>query len=302
MKRRIFVRNTSLTSASTICIPFIFCSRKSPNKKNIMSRIGMSTVMFRTRFIQTAPKDQKIDNELKLLDVPQYFQDRFNMHLIEFWSRHFESLEQSYLNELSQKVKEAKCRLINIQCDQGYNLSDENEEKRQESIVLVKKWMDAAVLVGSEAIRANPGRGQIEKAIESLRELNAYAKQIGLIFMTENHFGLNSDPDVHVRITKEVGTDNFYTLPDYGNYENDIRYEALQKIMPYAYQVSAKVMRFNEKMEHVSFDFDRCMTIAEESGFIGVYSIEQWDQTYQPENFELVADWVIERIKSHLSV
>jgi sugar phosphate isomerase/epimerase len=303
MKRRTFIKHTTLTSTSTIFAPFVFCGRQNSGEKNKdkMNRIGMSTVIFRNRFIQTVPQNQELRDELKLFDIPEFFQDRFNMSLVEFWSRHFESLEESYLKELGQKVKQAKCRLINIQCDQPYSLSDENEEKRQEGVALVKQWMDAAVMVGAEAIRANPGRGQVEKAIASLRELNSYAIQKGLIFMTENHFGLNSDPEVHIRITKEVGTNNFYTLPDFGNYEDAIRYQALQKIMPYAYQVSAKVIKFNKAMEHISFDFDRCMKIAEESGFKGIYSIEQWDQEYQPENFEAVADWVIERIKLHIT-
>ena len=120
--------------------------------------------------------------------------------------------------------------------------------------------------------------------------------------MTENHFGMEMDPEVHLRIVKEVG-DNMYTLPDYGNYDDAVRYDALRRVMPYAYQISAKAADFNKDLEHTAYDFGRCMQIAKESGFQGIYSVEQWSRIPLPDNIsaEQVTDWLIDQVKAYVS-
>ena len=57
-------------------------------------RVGMGTVIFRNRFEQTRPKGiSAIENPLTLLEVPAYYRERFKVRNLEFWSHHFESLE-----------------------------------------------------------------------------------------------------------------------------------------------------------------------------------------------------------------
>jgi sugar phosphate isomerase/epimerase len=277
-----------------------------------MERIGMSTVMFRTRFDASKPENmERPENELTLLDIPEYFADRYKLHNLEFWSLHFESLSKAYLESLRKQIEQSRSRLINIQFDgsqlegqqrQQYNLADLDEGRRSQSIVLVKKWIDVAVAVGSPAVRANAGKGSPQAAIQSLKEINGYAIQKGIRLLVENHFGVETDPDDHIRIIKQVGPENCHTLPDFGNYPPELdRYSSLKKIMPYAYLVSAKVIDFDQNWRHTSFDFDRCMQIAEASGFRGIYSVEQWAPDHQPLDFyEKAADWAIRKVRDHL--
>ncbi len=270
---------------------------------NPQQRVGMSTVTFRHRFAQTKPKEvNKIKQELTLVDTPEYFADRFGIHNVEYWSRHFESLEPAYLDSLKKKIKKTKSRLTNIQLDQPYQLGAPDETKRKESLELVLQWVEAAHQVGAHAIRVNPGKGEVTHSIQALKTINEAAKKHGLILMTENHFGMEMDPEVHLRIVKEVG-DNMYTLPDYGNYDDAVRYDALRRVMPYAYQISAKAADFNKDLEHTAYDFGRCMQIAKESGFQGIYSVEQWSRIPLPDNIsaEQVTDWLIDQVKAYVS-
>lgn len=264
----------------------------------------MGTVLFRNRFKQTRPKDLKTSaSELTLLDVPQFYRDRFKVNRVEFWSYHFDSLEPAYLEQLKNKLRAAGSTLVNIQVDTNYNLASADELKRRESIEHVKPWIDAAALLGSKAIRINPGNGPVEKCVESMREVNAYAKSKGMPLLTENHFGIEMDPDVHLRIRDEAGPENFYTLPDFGNYSDEVRYAALEKILPYAYLVSAKAAEFRDNrgtLEHVSYDFDRCVRMAERAGFKGVYSVEQWTRNHPDIDYEKVGDWLIEHVKANI--
>jgi sugar phosphate isomerase/epimerase len=167
---------------------------------------------------------------------------------------------------------------------------------------VVRKWVDAAALLGSRAVRINPGKagGSIEKSIASMKEVNQYCVSKRLPLLTENHFGLEMDPEVHLRIREAAGPANFYTLPDFGNYPVETMWESLAKILPYAYVVSAKAVDFNEQAVHISYDFDRCVQLCERAGFRGIYLVEQWSRKDQDLEYEKIADWLLQRVRANI--
>jgi hypothetical protein len=77
-------------------------------------------------------------------------------------------------------------------------------------------------------------------------------------------------------------------------------FESLEKILPYAYMISAKAIEFNDKMEHISYDFGKCVRLAESHGFKGIYSVEQWNSKFQDIDYEKVGDWMIEHVKKNI--
>jgi Sugar phosphate isomerases/epimerases len=302
LTRRTFLLRTSGLVLTAWLSPSLL--RAAPVSNSSMHRIGMGTVLFRTRFPQTAPKNSDTTPDLRLLDVPRYYRDRFNISQVEFWSYHFESLDRDYLEAVRARLDAAGSTLINIQVDTRYNLADSDADQRRASIDEAKRWIDAAAFLRSAAIRINPGNGPIEHSIASLREVNAHAKSKNLPLLTENHFGIEMDPDVHLRLRAEAGPENLYTLPDFGNYPDETRFAALAKILPHAYLISAKAADFTVRddgsLEHTSFDFDRCVQMAERAGFKGIYSVEQWTRHPPPVDFEKVADWLIARVQANL--
>jgi sugar phosphate isomerase/epimerase len=274
-----------------------------PVIRDKMDRIAMGTVLFRYRFRQTKPKEiETIKDELTLRDVPAYYKKRFNVNRLEFWSPHFESLETGYLKEIKSSIRASRSKLVNIQVDTDYDLASKNEQVRLDSLAHVKKWIDAADYLGSECVRVNPGRsnGSVEKSIESMKVVNAYARSKKLVMLTENHFGIEMNPDVHLRINQEAGPKNIFTLPDFGNYPRSTMYQSLEKILPHAYLVSAKVDTFNGNLEHVSYNFDQCVQLSERLGFKGVYSVEQWNGRYMDTDFEKIGDWLIAHVKNNI--
>jgi sugar phosphate isomerase/epimerase len=266
-------------------------------------RVGLGTVIFRNRFEQTKLKGVTAPaNPLRLLDVPAYYRERFAMRNLEFWSNHFESLDAAYLKELRSRVKAAGAELINVQVDASYDLASTDEAERQRSLETVRQWIDAAALLGSRAVRINPGkpRGSVEKSIASMKEVNRHCLSKRLPLLTENHFGLEMNPDVHLQIREGAGPKNVYTLPDFGNYPLETMWDSLEKIIPYAYVVSAKAVDFNAQGEHVSYDFDRCVQMCERAGFKGIYLVEQWSRKEQDLDYEKIADWMIQRVRANI--
>jgi sugar phosphate isomerase/epimerase len=299
MNRRDFIEGSSKLALSIWVLPS-FARDWMPADKN--ERIAMGTVLFRYRFKQTKPKEiSTITNELTLLEVPAYYKQRFGMRQVEFWSNHFESLEQPYLTQLKEKLKASGSKLVNVQVDSDYDVAAANEEERQKSVTHVKQWMDAVAYLGSTCVRVNPGRakGSIDQSIRSMKELAQYAKSKKLVLLTENHFGIEMNTDLHIKIIKEAGP-NIYTLPDFGNYPRATAMASLEKIMPYAYFISAKAMNFNGQIEHLSYDFDACVQMAERLGFKGIYSVEQWSPDYLDVDFEKVADWLVTHVKNNI--
>lgn len=265
-------------------------------------RVGMGTVTLRNRFEQTKAKGAVLENPLTLLEVPAYYRERFAVSQLEFWSNHFESLETSYLKELRKRIRAARAELINVQVDGDYDLASLDEAKRQQSLVRARQWIDAAAYLGSRAVRINPGRtgGSIDQSIASLKEINGYCVSKGLPLLTENHFGLEMDPAVHLKIRAAAGPQNVFTLPDFGNYPPDTMWESLAKILPFAYLVSAKTVDFDAQGTHLSYDFDRCLQLCESSGFKGLYLVEQWSRQEQPIDAEKIAAWMLQRTRAFL--
>jgi sugar phosphate isomerase/epimerase len=290
MDRRAFIKKSGSFSAILLGNQFSGWAKKP----NPMDRIAMSTVNFRGRFKQTS-KNIPAGKELTLLDIPKYFKERFGLKNLEFWSRHFESTNPEYLLELKKAIKKSKSRLINIQMDEKYQIGDPDPVKRKESLDLALHWVEVAKTLGSDCIRINPGKGELALIIESYKTINELCKKHQIILMVENHFGIEMNPDIHLQIVNTLG-ENVYTLPDFGNYDDNIRMEAIKKLMPKTYQVSAKTTDFDASLNHKSFDFEQCMKIAHESGFKGIYSVEQWSRNENTMSDEAMADWMIKRV------
>jgi sugar phosphate isomerase/epimerase len=294
-------RRTFLTHTGGLMLAVSAELSSAPAGRSASGRVGMGTVIFRNRFELTNP-DHVADDRLSLLDVPAYYRRRFDIRSLEFWSKHFTSLETPYLEELRNRIETAGSELINIQVDEPYDLASTNEEERQRSLALTRKWIDAAALLRSRAVRINPGRtgGSIDKSIASMKELNQHCISKRLPLLTENHFGLEMDPDVHLRIREAAGPTNIYTLPDFGNYPVETMWDSLAKILPYAYVVSAKAVDFDAQGSHISYDFDRCVQLCESAGFKGIYLVEQWSRKEQDLDSERIADWLLKRVRENI--
>jgi hypothetical protein len=301
MNRRTFLVNTTGLALGTWAAPLL--AQPADDK---MARIAMGTLIFRYRFKQTKPKElAEIKNPLTLMDVPAYYRDRFGVRDIEFWGMHFESNEPDYIAKLRKSIEAAGSRLVNVQFDftTDYDLATTKEDFRVQSVKMCKQWIDTCAMLGAKCVRINPGhpKGTVENSIKSLTEVNAHAKEKGIVVMTANHFGLEMNPDYHVQIVKGAGwPNNIYTEPDFGNYPHKTMFESLPKILPYAWIVSAKTDTFNAQMEHTSYDIDKCIKLSEASGFKGQYMVAQFSSKFQDIDYEKVAEWTIEHLKQNM--
>ena len=298
MNRRNFIKRTSISGLAFAGAPFFIVK---PHKKAVMDRIGLTTVVFRDRFSATSTTKDNIENELSLLDIPTYFQDRFGIHNLEFWAKHFESTSAGYLKDIKNTLTKNKCQLIDIQAESQFDISDEDEEKRMKGIADMKSWIDVGAVLGSKFIRISAMNKSYEKSVESLRIINEYAKKKGVKTLVENHFDLYSNPDNQLKIIGNIKDSNFGLLADFGNYPPKTdKYEALKNIAPFTKLISAKTSDFDENMNHTSFDFRKCINIFKAANYQGIYSLEQWGKANPNYDYEKITDWMINEVKELL--
>ena len=297
MKRRHFIQSTGVAAGTILAAPSVFsaCARGDS-----MSRIGLTTVTFRKRFLSTNP--DAVNDLLTLEKIPEFYQDRFGIYQCEFWSEHFESRSPAYLKDLKAALDKNQCTLINIQADTpGKDISNPEDGNSALAVQDIKEWIDVGAALGSKMVRGSFMQHSLEEGIKSTKELVKYAKSKGITLLCENHYDLMSVPENHLRVAQEVGKDHFGLLADFGNYPEPIdMYKALEMIAPYTLLVSAKSHAYDKNYEHIGFDFDRCVKIMEEGGFTGIYSLEQWEDGLPDYDYELIVDWMIKHVKVNL--
>jgi sugar phosphate isomerase/epimerase len=213
-----------------------------------------------------------------LLDFIRIARERYGFGQVELCQVHFESSHHRYLDTVRATLSRYSVRAINMPIDVG-NISQLDPAGRQADIERILQWIDAAAYLGIPAVRVNSGRqpeGREDLAItaNSYRTLVSYGKMVNCKILMENHGGVSADPGNITKLVQRVNSNWFRLLPDFGNFEEAVRYEGLLAMLPLAALVHAKTLDFDEQGNQTAFDFDLCMRLVARSGFQGPLSIE----------------------------
>jgi len=236
-----------------------------------LDRICVSTWSFHTLFEQP---DKKID----ALDFPEMVADRYRVHNVEIVYPHFASTEPSYIDEFKNRLRKAHSQVVNIPIDYAElwekpALSSPDPEEREHAISLYQKGIDLAAAVGSPTGRCDPGRVNLDDpsvTIDSYKTLVAYANSKGVGILVENHGSIGRHPEVLAKILQVSGAG---ALPDIGNFpDEETRERGLRLLYPLAKSIS------HAKLAPL-FDLAKCVQIAKDAGFEGVFSIEAGGQS-----------------------
>ena len=190
--------------------------------------------------------------------------------------------DEASLAGLEEAVKSAGCTVsqftLNLTGHTG--LYAETEAARQAHVAEAYAWAHLARRFGAPLLRVDLGGRKADpeegtrQVIRSFQELVPKCAELGITVTIENHGGLSGTADNIVRIIEEVGSDRLRACPDFANFEEEARYEGLRRLAPYAAQVHAKTLCFDENGNETRFDFPRCVRIFQEAGFQGAWSME----------------------------
>ena len=238
--------------------------------------------------VATYPFRKEISSAKPLAVFAESIPATFGVHGIEPWSHHFESTDSGYLQSLNTALRKAHVRVVNIPVDIHANLCGTPDE-RSNALSAYRKWVDAAVVLGSPSIRVHLPRGKdagTECAVSGLGELAKYGASKNVVINVENDNPGSEQPERIVSVLKAANSPYLRALPDFGNsmaIHNDQTYnrQALSLLFPLAYNISHAKSTLQDKETIYRVDMDPLFAIAKSSGYRGYFSME-WDAEGDP--------------------
>ncbi len=226
------------------------------------------------------------------LDFPSVARNDYGIEAIEYVNTFFmdKPKNKAYLTELRQRCAHQGVESRLIMCDGLGRLGDPDGSRRSKAIDNHKPWLHAAKYLGCFAIRVNAASegsydDQLRFAADGLHKLAAYAGELDMQVIVENHGGLSSNGKWLTSVIKRADMPNLGTLPDFGNFcldwshrdEPDAwydRYQGVAEMMPYAKAVSAKSYDFDEQGNETTIDYQRMLKIVTDAGYHSFVGIE----------------------------
>ena len=272
MKRRTFIKVGAVALGAS-ALPFNLVMAASKQEPKELFKISLAEWSL-NRTLRAG----KMTN----LDFPRVAKRDFNIDCIEFVDQFFadKAKDKSYLADLKKRAEDEGVKMGLIMIDTTGDLGAADDTKRKENVEKTFAWIDAAKYLGCQTVRINargPGSGDELRAriVESGSKLADHAAPQKINIAIENHGGLSSDPDWLVKTFREINKPNFGSLPDFGNFPDNIdRYNAVEAMMPFAKAVSAKAMKFGPDGECTETDYRRMMRIVRDHGYHGYVGVE----------------------------
>ena len=279
LSRRTFLKHTSLMAAAMTAgcagLNTSFAAKRSYD----ISLAGWSLHKMMGR------KEGQRDN----LEMPLIASQELGINAIELVNGMMSADTAEYVKKMDANAAKHNVDILLIMIDGQGNAGDSDAAKRQEAIQNHNHWIDIAADLGCHSVRMNWGGAPkdfltnteaceafIQRSVPSFQAIADYGAKKGLNVCIENHWGPSSYPDLLVDLLKRIDNPRFGTLPDFGNFPEDVdKYDAIDRMMPYAKAVSAKCYDFDKSTgEETTLDYSRLITTVADThqykGHIGI--------------------------------
>jgi sugar phosphate isomerase/epimerase len=248
-------------------------------------RISVASYPFRAYI--DSPSNRDRDRNLPGMDLRDFAAEvvkKFNVHNIEPHSRHFRSLDSSYLADFRVRLGKQNARVVDIAVDGADSFYDADPANRQKAISYAKKWVDVAVAIGSPSIRTHiqqPANSapSVQRTAESLREVANYGAGKNVVVNLENDDLVSEDAFFVVKVIEAVNHPYLHALPDFANSmlsgNPDFNYRALAAMFQHAYCIChVKDGEAGDDGKLVGIDLKKSFDILKSSGYRGYCSME----------------------------
>ncbi len=253
-------------------------------------RLAVSTYPFRS--LIAAPHRHSGEQPRPGMSLPEFahtIPGRLNVHGIEPWSPHFQSIEAGYVGTLHESFQSAGLRVVNIPVDARVRLCGSAED-RQAGVALYRKWVDAAIILRSPSIRihlphASTGQ-EVECAVNAFKPLVEYGASKNIVINLENDVPETEQPERIVQVIHQLNSSFLHSLPDFCNsmaiHDNqDYNDQAMKMLFPLAFNISHVKDEEGGDGKTLHVDVDRIFRIAKDADYRGFFSIE-WEGIGDP--------------------
>ena len=189
------------------------------------------------------------------------------------------SMDPGYLHGLRRLAYKNALTFSGAAC--GVSTVQATPEQRADSLVQIKKWVDATELLGAPHLRIFAGKlppgislqAATDWTVETMKAGCDYAGEKGVILGVEDHSGVTQSADVCLEIMQRVNSQwaainldvtNFIATP------TQDRYAQIAACIPYATQTHIRD-RFDDQSP---VDLDRVFQLFSQAAFKGYMSVE----------------------------
>jgi sugar phosphate isomerase/epimerase len=257
----------------------------------VAARERLSIAAYPFREFIAGGKDKTGGGKMELKDFAAHVSERFKIRKIEPWSHLFRSLDRGYLEQLRLGVAAAGGAIVNIAVDGEHSPYAADRAEREKAVASSKEWIDVAVAIGSPSVRTHvPGakdsKPDVERTVESLRQVAEYGAAKNVVVNLENDDPLSEDPFFLAEVIGKVNSAWLRGLPDFGNslaaHEDEYAYKGVEAMFAKAYNIShVKEIEEGENGKIARVDLAKTFGIAKAHGYGGYFSME-WDSPGDP--------------------
>jgi sugar phosphate isomerase/epimerase len=280
ISRRGFLKTTAGLAAATAAGPLMGGQARAAQRAYGISLAGWS--LHRTI--------GEGEGKTPMLEMPRLAREEFGIEAIELVNRMLASTDKAYVDQFIKNAADHDVKILLIMIDGAGSVGTPSERGREKAVEMHREWIDVAADMGCHCVRMN-WSGYSDEVFESAEAMDAYIDRSvapfraicdhgdkrGLDVVIENHWGPSSYPDALLKLIEKVDHERFGTLPDFGNFPEEIDiYDAVDRMMPYARAVSAKCYDFNDETgRETKLDYERLISIvADKHGYDGYIGIE----------------------------
>jgi sugar phosphate isomerase/epimerase len=230
------------------------------------------------------------ENQIPMLDMPKLSRHEFGIEAIELVNRMLASTEQTYLDEFMKNCASNDVKVLLIMVDGEGSIGADDKAGREDAVTRHQKWVDIAAGMGCHSIRMNWAgaprdvmenaeqlQAFIDRSLAPFRKLCDYGDSKNINVIIENHGGPSSYPATMETLMAAVDHERFGTLPDFGNFPEDVdKYDAIDRLMPFAKAVSAKCYDFDDQTgEETKLDYEKLIAnVVDKHNYHGYIGIE----------------------------
>ena len=212
---------------------------------------------------------------------------------------HLKSQEPDYLLKI-KKLATDLCITISA-VSPGNSFGKDTEADERAEVAKINGWTDTAYLLGAPNLRIFAGWAPKErhaelwpKVVKSIKECALYAAKKGVTLAVESHNGGGYLPTSieTLKLLKDVNSPWVKLNLDTGNYHDPDPYAALEKSMPFATHMHAKIHKLSPGSRELEFDYDKIIAMLKKANYRGFFNVEyegkEDEIEYVPKAFEMI--------------
>ena len=219
---------------------------------------------------------------LPVLEFPRVAREEFDIGLIELNSVFLASHDDDYLAQLVTNARNHGVEMLGMAVDRTGNLSALDADERAQAVSNALEYFDVSEKLGLNYFRVNTGGSadgppeMLAACIDSYQQLAAEGEKRGIKIVTENHGGLSTDPMMVVKLLIGVNSPAMGSLPDFGNFPEEIALVGMAQMLPFAVAAHVKWTRREADRSIASGkrDVPAFVKLCRQMGFDGALFIE----------------------------